>query len=121
MSVLEAFTRGAQRGFAASLRLLPTLVRTTAFKLTAAYLVIFAVFAALDLSTELVPADVYLILTGKELFVLTGHTSSSGKPGKKFGRVFNSRISKTGSLRQSQLLGHKLHDVSDVRVVLRRR
>ena len=48
-----------------------------------------AVFAALDLSAELVPADVFLILAEKELFVLTGHTSSSGKPGKKFERVFS--------------------------------
>ena len=48
-----------------------------------------AVFAALDLSVDRTRADVYLVLTEKELLVLTGQTSSSGKPGKKFRKVFS--------------------------------
>ncbi|MBR6915242.1 MAG: hypothetical protein IKN36_02680, partial [Clostridia bacterium] len=39
-----------------------------------------AVFAALDMDLDRSRADVYLVLTEKELLVLTGQTSSSGKP-----------------------------------------
>ncbi len=48
-----------------------------------------AVFAALDMDLDRSRADVYLVLTEKELLVLTGQTSSSGKPGKRFTKVFN--------------------------------
>ncbi|MBR3424184.1 MAG: ABC transporter ATP-binding protein, partial [Clostridia bacterium] len=47
-----------------------------------------AVFAALDMDLDRSRADVYLVLTEKELFVLTGQTSSVGKPGKKFKKEF---------------------------------
>ena len=47
-----------------------------------------AVFAALDMALDRSRADVYLVLTEKELYVLTGQTSSVGKPGKKFSKTF---------------------------------
>ena len=47
-----------------------------------------AVFAALDMDLDRSRADTYLVLTEKELAVLTGQTSSVGKPGKKFRKEF---------------------------------
>lgn len=46
------------------------------------------VFAATDLAADLTPAETYLIMTEKKLFVMSGHVRSEGKPGRSYKKIF---------------------------------
>ncbi len=54
-----------------------------------------SVFAMTDLALDGTKADVCLILTEKQLLVLTGYVRDEGRPGKKHGRVFSETMCET--------------------------